>query len=61
MNNAMIMRAEPIETFRLAGCMAVIMVNQVGTFLGMKAALSVMRAGGGQAREVYESMKQAGT
>ncbi|MBJ21017.1 MAG: glucose 1-dehydrogenase [bacterium] len=48
-NNAGIMRYGPIEGFAFEDYMAVIMVNQVGTFLGMQAAHPVMRDSGGGA------------
>ena len=47
-NNAGILRAAAIEDMTLEQYMSVIMINQVGTFLGMRAAAPAMkRAGGG--------------
>jgi 3alpha(or 20beta)-hydroxysteroid dehydrogenase len=47
-NNAAILRFSAIEDTSLDDYLAVIMVNQVGTFLGMRAAIGPMkRAGGG--------------
>ena len=47
-NNAAILRPAAIEDTTLDDYMAVINVNQVGTFLGMRAAIGPMkRAGGG--------------
>jgi 3alpha(or 20beta)-hydroxysteroid dehydrogenase len=46
-NNAAILRPASIEDTSLADYRAVIDVNQVGTFLGIKAALAPMRAAGG--------------
>ncbi len=47
-NNAGILRAAAIEDMTLEQYMSVISINQVGTFLGMRAAAPAMkRAGGG--------------
>jgi 3alpha(or 20beta)-hydroxysteroid dehydrogenase len=46
-NNAGILAEGGIETTALADYMRVIMVNQVGCFLGMKAALPALRKQGG--------------
>jgi 3alpha(or 20beta)-hydroxysteroid dehydrogenase len=46
-NNAGILRAAPLEHTSLDDYMAVIRVNQVGVFLGMRAAIDPMRASGG--------------
>jgi 3alpha(or 20beta)-hydroxysteroid dehydrogenase len=46
-NNAGILRASSIEHTSLEDYMAVIRVNQVGVFLGMRAAVAPMRAAGG--------------
>jgi 3alpha(or 20beta)-hydroxysteroid dehydrogenase len=46
-NNAGILRWAPIHKHSLEDYMAVITVNQVGCFLGMKAVIPAMREGGG--------------
>ena len=46
-NNAGILRFESIEETSLETYEAVIRVNQIGAFLGMKAALPALRAAGG--------------
>ena len=46
-NNAAILRPAAIENTSLEDYMEVINVNQVGTFLGMKAALEPMKMAGG--------------
>lgn len=46
-NNAGILRWAPIHKHSLDDYMAVITVNQVGCFLGMKAAVPALRAAGG--------------
>ena len=46
-NNAAILRPAAIEATSLEDYMAVINVNQVGTFLGMKAVLEPMKMAGG--------------
>ena len=46
-NNAGILRFNSIEGTSLEDYEAVIRVNQIGTFLGMKAALPALRAAGG--------------
>jgi 3alpha(or 20beta)-hydroxysteroid dehydrogenase len=46
-NNAGILRTAPLEHTSLDDYMAVIRVNQVGVFLGMRAAVEPMRASGG--------------
>jgi len=46
-NNAGIVLRGPIETFSESDYRKVIDVNQIGVFLGMKAVLPSMRAGGG--------------
>ncbi len=46
-NNAGIARAGPLETTSLADYMDVVQVNQVGVFLGMRAAVDPMRRAGG--------------
>jgi 3alpha(or 20beta)-hydroxysteroid dehydrogenase len=46
-NNAGILRLGLIESTSLSEYMAVINVNQVGCFLGMKAVIAAMRASGG--------------
>lgn len=46
-NNAAILRPAAIEDTSLEDYMAVINVNQIGCFLGMKTALAPMRANGG--------------
>jgi len=46
-NNAAILRPAAIEDTSLDDYMAVINVNQIGCFLGMRAALAPMRANGG--------------
>lgn len=46
-NNAAILRPAAIEDTSLADYMSVISVNQVGCFLGMRAAMPLMRASGG--------------
>ena len=46
-NNAAILRPAAIEDTTLEDYMAVINVNQVGTFLGMKAVLESMKMAGG--------------
>ncbi len=46
-NNAAILRPAAIEDTSLADYMSVINVNQVGCFLGMKAAMPAMRDSGG--------------
>lgn len=46
-NNAAILRPAAIEDTSLADYMSVIEVNQVGCFLGMRAAMPLMRASGG--------------
>ena len=46
-NNAGIVRAGPLETTSLADYMDVVQINQVGVFLGMRAAVAPMRAAGG--------------
>lgn len=48
-NNAAILRPAAIEDTSLDDYMSVINVNQVGCFLGMKAAMPAMRDGGGGA------------
>ena len=48
-NNAAIIRPAAIEDTSLADYMNVININQVGCFLGMKAAMPVMRDSGGGA------------
>ena len=48
-NNAAIIRPAAIEDTSLADYMSVINVNQVGCFLGMKAALPLLRESGGGA------------
>lgn len=48
-NNAGIVRTGPIEDTPLEDFEAVVRVNQVGTFLGMKAVIPVLRARGGGA------------
>ena len=48
-NNAAILRPAAIEDTSLADYMSVINVNQVGCFLGMKAAMPAMRDSGGGA------------
>jgi 3alpha(or 20beta)-hydroxysteroid dehydrogenase len=45
-NNAGIVDAGPLEHTRLADYQRVIQVNQVGVFLGMRAAIAPMRASG---------------
>jgi 3alpha(or 20beta)-hydroxysteroid dehydrogenase len=45
-NNAGILRAGPIETLPLEDFETVVRVNQVGCFLGMRAAIPAMRAAG---------------
>ena len=47
MNNAGIVAPGPIETQPLEDYLKIIMVNQVGCFLGMQAAVPAMRAAGG--------------
>ena len=52
-NNAGILRMAPIEDMSLDDYLAVVAVNQVGTWLGMKAVLpSMRRAGGGSIANV---------
>src|SRR5579862_6676094 len=46
-NNAAIIRPAAIEDTSLAEYLKVISVNQVGCFLGMRAALAPMKAAGG--------------
>ncbi len=47
-NNAAVLRAAALEDMTLEQYMSVISINQVGTFLGMRAAVAAMkRAGGG--------------
>ncbi len=46
-NNAGIFRTTPIETATVDDFMEVVGVNQVGTFLGIQAVISAMRAAGG--------------
>ena len=46
-NNAGIVRAAPLESMALDDYLAVVNVNQVGTFLGMRAVVPAMRAAGG--------------
>jgi 3alpha(or 20beta)-hydroxysteroid dehydrogenase len=46
-NNAGIVRASSLESTSLADYMAVVQVNQVGTFLGMRAVVPAMRDAGG--------------
>jgi 3alpha(or 20beta)-hydroxysteroid dehydrogenase len=46
-NNAGIVRAAPLETTTLADYRAVIDVNQIGSFLGMRAVVAPMRRAGG--------------
>lgn len=46
-NNAGIVRAAPLESTSIEDYRAVIEVNQVGCFLGMKAVVPVMRRSGG--------------
>jgi 3alpha(or 20beta)-hydroxysteroid dehydrogenase len=46
-NNAAILRLAPLADFRLDEYLAVVMVNQVGVFLGMRAAVPAMRERGG--------------
>lgn len=46
-NNAGIVRASPLESTPLDDYMAVVKVNQVGVFLGMRAVVSAMREAGG--------------
>ena len=46
-NNAGILRTGPLETTSLEDYMDVIRVNQVGTFLGMRAVVPALRAAGG--------------
>jgi len=46
-NNAGILRAGPAETLPLEDFEAVVRVNQVGCFLGMKAVIPAMRDAGG--------------
>ncbi len=46
-NNAGILRADPLETMSLEDYQAVIAVNQVGCFLGMRAVVPAMRNAGG--------------
>ncbi len=46
-NNAGIVRVGPMENMDLESYMAVINVNQVGTFLGMRAVVAPMREAGG--------------
>ena len=46
-NNAGILRSAPLEHTTLDDYMAVIRVNQVGVFLGMRAAVAPMRSSGG--------------
>lgn len=48
-NNAAILRPAAIEDTSLEDYMSVINVNQVGCFLGMRAALPIMRESGGGA------------
>jgi 3alpha(or 20beta)-hydroxysteroid dehydrogenase len=48
-NNAAIIRPAAIEDTTVEDYMAVINVNQIGCFLGMKSALAPMRANGGGA------------
>ena len=47
MNNAGIVRTGPVENMSLASYMEVVNVNQVGVFLGMRAAIVPMREAGG--------------
>lgn len=55
-NNAGIVRVGPMENMDLESYMAVINVNQVGTFLGMRAVVAPMReAGGGSIVNVASS------
>lgn len=46
-NNAGIFRLAPLEAVTLEDYMAVINVNQVGVFLGMRAVLDAMKSSGG--------------
>jgi len=46
-NNAGVVSAAPLEQTSLAAYMRVIEVNQVGCFLGMRAAIPALRAAGG--------------
>ena len=46
-NNAGVVSAAPLEQTTLAAYMRVIEVNQVGCFLGMRAAVPALRAAGG--------------
>src|ERR1700712_743787 len=46
-NNAGILRSASLETMSLGDFQQVVAVNQVGCFLGMKAAIAPMRAAGG--------------
>lgn len=48
-NNAAVIRPSAIEDTTLEQYMAVININQVGCFLGMRAVMPTMRAGGGGA------------
>jgi 3alpha(or 20beta)-hydroxysteroid dehydrogenase len=46
-NDAAILRAGPLETFTVEDFMAQVEVNQLGTFLGIKAVAAAMRRAGG--------------
>ncbi|MEQ8485292.1 MAG: SDR family oxidoreductase [Pseudomonadales bacterium] len=46
-NNAGVLRLGPLEHTTLEDYLAVIRVNQVGVFLGMRAAIPLMKAAGG--------------
>jgi 3alpha(or 20beta)-hydroxysteroid dehydrogenase len=48
-NNAGILRVAPLEDMSLADYMAVVQVNQVGCFLGMRSVIDPLRANGGGA------------
>lgn len=46
-NNAGILRFEPLESMTLESYLEVVSVNQVGCFLGMQAVIPALRAAGG--------------
>jgi 3alpha(or 20beta)-hydroxysteroid dehydrogenase len=58
-NNAGILAEGGIETTTLADYLRVVMVNQVGCFLGMKAALPALRRHGSAGAHAYGASKWA--